>query len=816
MDVIRQSLRALLGQRGFTAVAILTLAFGIAVNVALFGMISAFFFQPLPIPNPDRLVIVMQRSDLVNVPYGHAYADYRDYREASTTLRDMAAYMPTPVHLAVRGQAPERTWIEVVSPNYFTLAGVAPAFGTFPRPGADEAAGAPPSVVLSHAYWQRRFGGNPSTVGQAITLNGRPFTVIGIAPEHFTGLSWAMAVSAFVPAGAVTALLENGAAMIERRDVPAFRLMGRLAPGATMADARAEFSLLAERLASAYPAEHKGGIRIELIPEMRSRPDPAIAGFLPIFAALFAAMAGLVLLIACANVANLVLARAIVRQRDLVIRSALGASRRHLVRLQVTESLILAAAAGVLGLLLAQWAGQALAGFTPTGDIPIRTDQPLDWRLYAFAVLVSATAGVLTGLWPALKATRFDLVGSLKDGTSGAGTSRHRLRSLLVVGQVTMSLVVLASAGLFLESLRQMHKLDVGLRAEGLLMASVDLGLQGYDDARGRRFLEDLVTRVEALPGVQAASVAAHIPFDYGITFADVALDQDIPGTKDGVLSSAFNVVSAGYFDAAGTLLVRGRGFNRGDGVSSRRVGIVNETMARQLWPERDAIGQRFRRGSKGPWIEVVGVARDGKYMMLAEPTRPYFYLPMEQDYRSPATLIVRSASEPLSLAAPVQRVLNELDPDLPVFNVRTMEQHLRDSVFAFLPLRMAVTMATAQGAVGLLLAVIGLYAVVSYTVTRRTREIGVRMALGAGPGDVLRLVVRDGMRLSMIGVGVGAVMALGIGVGLSHVLYGLPRVNVTVLLAVTTLLLVVSAVACYVPARRATRVDPMIALRCE
>jgi predicted permease len=307
-----------------------------------------------------------------------------------------------------------------------------------------------------------------------------------------------------------------------------------------------------------------------------------------------------------------------------------------------------------------------------------------------------------------------------------------------------------------------------------------------------------------------------HIPFDYGIMFADVALDQDIPGTKDGVLSSAFNVVGDEFFDAAGTALVRGRGFDRHDDAQSRRVAVVNETMARQLWPGKDAVGQRFRFGAKGPWIEVVGIARDGKYMMLAEPTRPYFYLPIEQDYRSPATLIVRAASNPTALAAPVQRVLNELDPDLPVFNVRTMEQHMRDSVFAFLPLRMAVAMAAAQGAIGLLLAVIGLYAVVSYTVTRRTREIGVRMALGAGRPDVLRLVVRDGMRLSVIGIALGLVMAVGIGFVLSHVLYGLTRVDAAVLLGVTTLLLVVSAVACYVPARRATRVDPMIALRCE
>ncbi len=816
MDDLRHSLRGLRKQPGFTAVAILTLAFGIGVNIALFGIISAFFFQPLPISDPDRLVIVLQRSDLVNVPYGHSYADYRDYRDASTTIADLAAYMPTPVHLAVSGQAPERTWIEVVSPNYFTLARVSPAFGAFPRVGADEAPGAPPSVVLSYAYWQRRFGGNPSIVGQPVTLNGRSFTVIGIAPERFTGVAWAMAVSAFVPAGAAGALLENGAAMLQRRDAPAFRLMGRLAPGATLADARAEFELLAKRLASSYPAEHKGGIRIELIPENRSRPDPAVAGFLPIFAALFAVMAGLVLLIACANVANLVLARAIARQRDLVIRSALGASRLRLVRLQVIESLILAAAASALGLLLAQWAGQALAGFTPTGDIPINTERPVDWRAYIFAVLVSAAAGILTGLWPALKATRFDLVESLKDGTSGAGTSRHRLRSLLVVGQVTLSLVVLASAGLFLQSLRQMHRLEVGLKPDGLLMASVDLGLQQYDEARGRRFLEDLVTRVEALPGVQSASVATHVPFDYGFRLAEVALDSDIPGTKDGTLSSAYSLVGHRFFETAGATIVRGRGFDRHDDEQSRHVGVVNETMARQLWPGKDAIGQRFRFRGREPWIEVVGIAFDGKYLMLAEATRPYFYLAIDQSYRSPATLLVRSSSNPVALAAPVQRVLSELDPDLPVFNVRTMEQHMRESVFAFLPLRMAVVMATTQGAIGLLLAVIGLYGVVSYTVTRRTREIGVRMALGAGRPQVLRLVVRDGMRLSFVGVALGLLMALGLGAVLSAVLVGVPRVDLLVLSSVTALLLAVAALACYLPARRAVRVDPMIALRAE
>ncbi len=814
MNELRHAFRSLWKQRGFAAVAVLTLALGIGVNVMLFGMLSAFFLQPLPVKDADRLVLVMQRSDVLNMPYGHSYPDYLDYRTSVASFSHLAAYMPTPVHLSAAGQAPERTWVEIVSPNYFDLAGVFPAHGRFPGPEA-ESAGTPPSVVLSYRYWQRRFGGDPSLVGKPIALNGKTFTVIGIAPERFTGLAWAMAVSGFVPSGSTGALMPDGETTRQNRGAPMFRLMGRLAPGRTVDNARAEIEVVAARIAAAYPAEHKGS-RVLVVPENRARPDPAIAGFLPVFAAVFVAMVALVLLIACANVANLMFARALSRQRDLVIRSALGASRFRLIRLQIVESLVLAAIAGVLGVLLAQWAGQILAGMVPAGDIPVNEQHGADWRVYVFTFVVSAIAGIATGLWPARTATRFDLVGSLKEGSSGATTGRHWLRNLLVVGQVTMSMVVLASAGLFVHSLRQMQGLALGFKPAGLLMMSVDLGMQQYNDIRGRRFLDDLLKRTEALPGFESATLTTHVPFDYMMRFRDVTVDGGVPGSKEGYVSVSFAEVGTTYFETTGATLVRGRGFTDHDDEGSQRVAVVNETMAKRLWPKQDAVGRRFRDGRNGNWIEVVGVAGDGRYVMLGEGGRNYFYMPFAQHYRAPVTIIARTTMDPSAAGAELRRLVSEMDPDLPVYNVQTMTRHMETSVFGLMPLRVGARMAGVQGLIGLVLSVMGLFAIVSHAVTRRRREIAIRMALGAERMDVLRLVVRQAMGLSLAGVAIGLVIALGLGFGLSFFLYGLSRVNVGVLAGVAALLLGVSALACYIPARRATRVEPLIALRYE
>jgi predicted permease len=625
-----------------------------------------------------------------------------------------------------------------------------------------------------------------------------------------------MAVSGWVPAGGMGRLMDGGDAFRENRGIPAFRLMGRLARGKTIDDARAQVGVIVKRLIAEYPAEHKG-TRALVVPENHARPDPAVSEFLPVFAVIFAAMVALVLLIACANVANLMMSRAISRQRDLVIRAALGCGRMRLIRFQLVESLVLAAAAGVLGFLLSDAAGRAMAGFAPAWDIPIVEQRPWDWRVSVFTLVVSIIAGLGAGLWPARRAARFDIAEALKDGGNGVGASRHALRNLLVVAQVTLSLVVLVSAGLFLHSLRQMQTVALGFRPDGILMMSMDLGLQQYGEERGRRFVEDLLARAEQLPGVASATVTSFVPFHYGMQFRDVSTGGVIPGSKDGFVSAAFTSVGPRFFETTGGVLARGRALDVTDGEQTRHVAVINETMARTLWPGEDAIGKRFLFGRGGnDWIEVVGIARDGKYVMLAESPRAYCYLPMVQHFQPSLTLMVRSASDLPALVAPLKQIVGEIDPGLPVYNARSMDEHIRSSVFGLMPMRAGTSIAGVQGFVGLLLAVMGLYAVVSHAVSRRTREIGIRMALGAERLDVLRLVVREGMRLSLVGIATGLVLAAMLGLILSKVLYGLAPVDATVFAGVTLLLVSVCALACYVPARRATRVDPLVALRHE
>jgi predicted permease len=805
---------------GFTLVAVFTLALGLSANATILGMIRTFFFQPLGVKDPERLAIVLQKTAVIEFPHGHSWLDYGDYRERVTEFEDALALFLTPVHLGVAGGQAERTWIEAVSGNYFTMLGAEAEVGRVFVPEEAGRAGAEAMLVLSHHYWETRFGGDPGVVGRTVQLNGSPYLVVGVTRKEFSGAQWSIGTSGWVPATTLGRLVENGEALLNNRGAPAFKVMARLAPDVTVRRARAAVEVVAHQLAAEYPQDHREA-QLIVVPEMRSRPEPSFSQFMPFAAAMFLGLVILVLLIACANVANLMFAHAIARRREMGIRAAVGATRWRLVRQILTESVLIAVLGGILGDLISHWAGTLLAGFAPTGDIPVRMDTSWDWLTSLMILGLAVGAGTVTGLAPALRATRGDLQEVLKEGGATAvGTARHPLRSLLVVSQVAMCVVVLVGGGLFLESLRRMSRLDLGFRTENLVMASLDLGLQRYDDERGRQFLRTLLERTRTLQGVESASVAVSVPFDYGIQLSDVGAEgQTIEGARpgeDGYVVAGLNAVEATYHRTMGVTLLQGREFDTFDTAKAPRVAIVNQTLADRLWPGQSPIGKRFRFGRGGPLVEVVGLARDGKYVLLGEQPRPYLYLPIDQEYRSPATLHVRAAGDAMALVPGIRRVLASLDPNLPVYNIRTMDEHLRQSAMAMMPLRMAAVLAGVQGALGLLLAMMGIYGVVSYVANQRTREIGLRVALGARRADVLRLVIREGWHLTLIGLGIGVVIAMTMALGLSRLLYGLNPFNPLVFGIVLVLLSVLALTACFLPARRAARVDPMTALRCE
>jgi predicted permease len=817
---VRYALRGMRKNPGFSAVAVLTLALGLSANTTIFSLVSMLFFQPLPVKDAERLVVVLQQYPKDEFPRGLSWADYQDYRAQVQEFSDVLAIFFRPAHLSLEGRTPDRTWIEAVSGNYFAMLGIEPMSGRLFLPGEGERPGADPIVVLAHHYWRTRLGADPGIVGRSMVINGRAFTVIGIAPPSFTSAQWALAPSAFVPATMIPTMLPGQDSIFTNRNWDAFKVIAHLRPGATVGQAEAAAGAVAGRLREEYRLDRENQ-RLLVRPEMRTRPEPSVSGFLPFAAAVFLALAGLVLFIACANVANLMFSRALERRKEMGIRTAVGAPRRRLIRQLLTESVLLAVLAGGVGVVLAMAAGPLLAQFSPQGDIPVRPDERWQWLPLFYTVAAALLAGVVSGLAPAMRATKIDVQSVLKGAGTGGGRARHFFRSGLVMSQVAVCVVVLVCGGLFVRSLRTLAVHDLGFRPERLVMASLDLGLQGYEPDRGRRFLERLTERVQALPGVESAAIASVVPFDnqFGsrkLTPADRPASST-PGEKDDAIRAGVNRIDPGYLRTMGGALLQGRDFTVEDDAAAPRVALVNQTLASRLWPGQDPIGRSFRWVDGGDAVEVVGVVRDGKYVMLGESPRPYSYVPLAQEYDTPVTLHVRTASaDPLTLVPSIRQVLQDLDRDLPVFSVRTMQEHLRSSALAFLPLRMGATLAGAQGALALLLAVMGLYGVVAYAVSQQQREIGIRVALGARARDLFRVVARGGLRPALIGLLLGVMVSFGLARLLAGLLYGLNPLDVPVFAAVVALLLGVSLLACWLPARRVMKVDPVIALRSE
>jgi predicted permease len=813
MDALRQdlqfALRQLVRSPGFAALAVAMLALGIGATTTIFSVINTVFLRPpAHVREPERLVAVFT-SDFSGPRYGtSSYPDFRDFAAGAAGLEALAATTPRPFSVAT-GKDSFRAMGEMVSDDFFGILGVPLALGHGFVAGGSET-----EAVIGHGLWQRRLGGAADVVGRTIRLSGHTFTIAGVAPEGFNGTMRGVRVEIWTPLAAQQVLSPNDDMLTNRGDRGLF-LVGRLRAGVTAAQAQSQLDVVAARLHGAYGRtwiDHTGRARVvTLIPERDARIFPTLRGPVTQFLALLMGVACLVLVICCANLANLLLARGTARRREVAVRLALGGSRTRLVRQLLTEGLVLAAAGGAGGVMLAAWATGALAGFEPPLPVPVALDFPLDARILLFTVLTTAVTVVLSALAPALRATRLESATALRGdmGVTAVGR-RIGLRDGLVVTQVAISLVVLATAALFLASLRNATRIDPGFRAAGLAMLRLELGIQGYDSVRGRSFYAELERRAKSLPGVDAASLAEIVPLGLARQRRGIEVEGYAPREGE-EMEFGVNTVGAGYFETMDIALVQGRGFEPSDREGAAPVAVVNESFARRFWPGDNPIGRRFST-ARGGTREVVGVARDGKYWSLTEEPQPHFYEPFAQAYEADMVLLVRTASDPRGILPALTREARALDPELPV-EANTMTEHLG---FALLPQRLGAVVLGLFGVVAASLAALGLYGVMSYVVSQRTAEIGIRMALGARPRDVRTLVVRRALALTLTGLGVGLAGALAATRVLASFLVEVSPTDPATLATVALLFTSVALLASWLPARRAASVDPMRALRSE
>ena len=817
---LRYAVRTFAKAPGFTIIAVLSLALGIGANAAIFTLVNAVLFKPMPVPHPEQLVALYTTEPSSRYPGQFSYPDYRDYRDHNEVFSDLFVHDGIPVSMKSNNDKAELIWGELVSGNYFTGLGVTPAAGRVLTPEDDRAEGASPVAVLRHTFWQRRFGGDPNIIGKEVRLNGHDFTVIGVAREGFSGTRFVGFIpDVWLPVSMYASVVSGSEAWLENRGGQSFNVNGRLKPGVTIGQATAAMNTYARQLGEAYPRTN-ANVSVGMVPAAnKTQPAITLLGYIPIVSALLMGIVALVLLIACANVANLLLARASVRRREIAIRLALGASRGRLIRQLLTESVLLSLAGGGLGLLLAQWGNTLVPMANPQLDfatIDFSYDLALDKRVLGFTLLVSLLTGIIFGLLPALQASKSDIVATLKGEalSVASGMRRLSLRNVLVVAQIALSLVLLISAGLFVRSMQHAQELNPGFESKRIMLASVDVGLHGYDEARGRRFFKEIVERIESLPGVEAASIAGPLPLDAYDNGANLIVEGYVPRYENERIAVGYSTVGHDYFRAMNTPIVEGRTFSEHDDQHSPRVVIVNETLARRFWPNDSAIGKRLRLGdSRSPYYEIIGVAKDGKYTLLGEPPTEYLFLPHAQNYDGKMTLIARTSGEPGKLGEAIRQEVANLDSELPVFGLKTMPAFL-DRLLSG-PKSIA-GLASIFGVIALLVASVGLYGVMSYTVAQRAREVGIRMALGARSGDVLRLVLKEGLILTGAGVGIGLLSAVGATSLLSSFLYGVSRTDAATFVAVPLVLTTVALVASYLPARRAAKVDPMVALRYE
>lgn len=804
---LRYGVRMLLKTPGFALVAIFTLALGIGANTAIFTVVNALLLRPLPYPEAERLVVVntTMRRETVEVR-ATSYPDFVDWRDQNTVFEQIAARVINSFSLLGDGE-PERVNGELVSANYFSLLGVQVARGRTFLPEEDRTPATHRVAVVGYGLWQRRYGGNPKLVGQTIQLSDGNYTVVGIMPEGFRGIS--DQAELWLPMMMISSARETRD--LQTRDQRWHSAIARLKPGVSLQQAQAELDTIARRLEQTYPDSNANrGVLVAPLHEQ-------LFGSMQLMLWILLGAVGCVLLVACANVANLLLQRAATRQKETAIRLALGATPRRLIRQLLTESLLLAVSGGVLGMLVALWCMDFLVALSPV-TFPSFVKLTLDARVLGFSLLISVLTGVLFGLAPALQAARPALNEVLKDGGRGTsgGLGRSRLLGSLVVAEIALALVLLIGAGLMIRSLQHLQAVDPGFDSAQLLTLRFSLPAQKYHSEQAATFNQQLRERLQTLPGVQAVALSSDLPLSGNTSAGPVELEGQSVVPAGSEIRMYRHRVTPGFFATLSIRLVKGRDFTADDHAQAPKVIIVSESLAQRYWPGQDPIGKRLREhGSDNPWWSIVGVAAEVKYRGLPQNPNadPDVYFPLLQRPTNNLSLAVRVEADPAGLINAIRSELQKLDPDLPVFSVTTMAQQVaRQTTQA----RFSTWLLSIFGGLALVLAAVGIYSVMAYAVEQRTHEIGIRLALGAKTGDVLKLVIGQGMKLALLGVALGVGAALALTQLLTRLLFGVAAADPLTYAVIAVALASVALLACWLPARRATRVDPLVALRYE
>jgi predicted permease len=805
---LRYALRQLRKNPGFAALAVVTLALGIAANGTIFSWINSTLLTPIPgIGSTGNMVTIQrgERSEHPSPPF--SYMDYADLRDNTHSFTGLLGYHDD--YMAFTGSGkPERIYGALTSANYFEVLGVRPILGRTLLPtAANERLGAP-EAVLGYDLWQNRFAGDPSIVGKTIELNLHTYTVVGVAPQGFQGCKTGLRTEIWLPMGMDPQIW--GADRIQYRGVSWLNVLGVLRPGVDAHHAENELNLEMQRIVDRYPKEHQGANRLSTDPLWRSPfgANVYLSGTLPILLAL----AAVLLLLACANVANLLLVRSVARRREFAIRLSMGASRWRMVRQLMIENLLIALAGGALALLCTLWTAKTLAAFLPPTTLPLSINGSVDSTVLLATMVVSILTAVVSGVVPALRASNLSPVTVLKDealNTSG-GLHKSRLSGGLVVAQIALSLLLLACAGLFVRSLQKAQQANPGFDQNNVYLATYDLDPMGYTDKTGLEFHRQLLARLKELPGVQSATMADFSPLSFTIHSEGVLPEGYVHRLHEDIEVDR-GKVAPGYLQTLRTPLIAGRDFTAQDNADSQRVAIVNQAFVDRYWPGQNAIGKRIQSWDR--WYTVVGVAANGKYRRLVYDPAPLVLYPLMQRYDNLVILHVRTVGDPLAIASAVELAVHGLNPDLPLFNETTLKNNMQmGNVFE----RIAVVFAGCFGLLALVLAAVGIYGVVSYTTRQRTHEIGIRIALGAGKGDVFRQVLGQGLRLTVAGLAVGLAVSLVITRFLRGMLFGIGTADWLTFATVAVALCLVALLACFVPAQRAASVDPMQALRTE